>query len=157
MSAGEINQRRLRYFKEVYERGSIRAAADALNTASSVLTRQLKLLEREMEVPLFDRGASGVTPTQAAMALMEYSRACESERDLLEIALQRLSGLHVGSVRIVTSEGFIKELMSEVLADFIMAYPKLTVSLSVCPVNDVVTEVEDGTAPSLQSAAVAQD
>lgn len=142
MPIGEINQRRLRYFHEVLSRGSIRSAADALNTASSVLTRQLKLLEEEIGTPLFERGRRGVTPTEAAHALLTYWRGCQSERSVLENTLQNLNGLQQGSVRLALSEGFVEPLMDEVLTPFINQYPRLNLTVVTIAVNDVVSEVE---------------
>ncbi|WP_245621185.1 LysR family transcriptional regulator [Paraburkholderia ferrariae] len=141
MFIGEINQRRLRYFHEVLSRGSIRGAADALNTASSVLTRQLKLLEEEIGTPLFERGNRGVTPTEAAHALLAYWRGCQSERAVLENTLQNLNGLQIGSARLAISEGFVDPLMDHVLTPFINRYPRLNVTVTTMPVNDVVSNV----------------
>jgi DNA-binding transcriptional LysR family regulator len=142
MPIGEINQRRLRYFYEVLAHGSIRSASDALNTASSVLTRQLKLLEEEVGAPLFERGHRGVTPTEAAHALLAYWRGCQAERSVLENTLQNLNGLQSGSVRLALSEGFVEPLMDEVLTPFINQYPRLNLTVTTMAVNDVVSEVE---------------
>ena len=52
----EISQGRLRYFHEVVACGSVRARPK-LDTAASVVSRQIQLLEKELGVALFERRA----------------------------------------------------------------------------------------------------
>jgi DNA-binding transcriptional LysR family regulator len=79
----EVNQKRLGYFEAVYEHRSIRRAADALNTAPSVITRQIALLEEELGVTLFERRPRGVAPTEVAAHVLEYLRGCQAHRQQL--------------------------------------------------------------------------
>lgn len=63
--------RRLGYFLAVCEHCGISKAASAIGVAQPALTRQIKLLEQELEIQLFRRSGRSAEPTDAARHLME--------------------------------------------------------------------------------------
>ncbi|WP_018440948.1 LysR family transcriptional regulator [Trinickia symbiotica] len=128
----------MRYFLAVLEHESLRRAAAELNTSPSVISRQIRLLEDDLGAVLFERTSRGIAPTEAARHLFEYAKACELQQEHLR---DRLHGVIQGSVRIAATEGFIETLMDEALIDFLARFPKVDVSLHVCPANEVVAQV----------------
>ena len=64
--------RQLRYFVEVFDRGSLSSAAKSMLVSQPALTRHIQQLERECEVPLFERVPAGVLPTPAGTALYQH-------------------------------------------------------------------------------------
>ena len=67
--------RQLRYFTAVFEERSISRAAELLLISQPALTRQIRLLEREVGAALFDRVPTGVRPTPAGTALHAHALA----------------------------------------------------------------------------------
>ena len=65
----KLETRRLRYFMQVLESGSVRGAAEVLDMDPSAVSRAVGILETECGTRLLERRGRGVAPTDAGELL----------------------------------------------------------------------------------------
>ncbi|GGN20863.1 LysR family transcriptional regulator [Lentzea pudingi] len=70
----DLDLRKLRYFVAVAEQLNFGRAAESLHIAQPVLSRQIRALETELKVQLFDRSPKGTALTQAGSQLLADAR-----------------------------------------------------------------------------------
>lgn len=117
--------RQLRYFAAVVEEGTISAAARKLNISQPPLSMQIRQLEKELGVVLFERGARKITLTEAGSILYKYALEILEMESIAEdeIANYRLG--RKGSIRIgMISSSFSQEVFA-LLREFHRQYPQV--------------------------------
>jgi molybdate transport repressor ModE-like protein len=139
-----LDVRRLRVLREVAERGSFSAAADALNFTQSAVSQQIATLERETGTTLLQRGAGGVRLTDAGRALVAHTdailgRLADAERELAAIA-----GLKGGRVRLASFPSAGATLVTEAVSLFRQRYPDVELSLAEGEPDDSVPRLRRG-------------
>ncbi len=77
----DLDLRKVRYFVAVAEHLNFGRAAQSLNIAQPVLSRQIRALEHELKVPLFERDKRATRLTPAGEALLDDARALLSAAD----------------------------------------------------------------------------
>jgi DNA-binding transcriptional LysR family regulator len=95
-----LELRRLRLLRELNERGTITAVADALQFTPSAVSQQLAMLEREAGVRLLERSGRGVRLTDPALVLVEHADALLERAALAEADLAAAAGTVSGRGRI---------------------------------------------------------
>jgi DNA-binding transcriptional LysR family regulator len=95
-----LDLRRLRLLRELHERGTIAAVADALQFTPSAVSQGLATLEREAGVPLLERAGRGVRLTDAALVLVGHADALLERAALAEADLAAAAGTVAGRARV---------------------------------------------------------
>ncbi|HKT95529.1 MAG TPA: LysR family transcriptional regulator [Paraburkholderia sp.] len=93
-----MESRDLDYLLAVAERGSVLRAAEQLGVTQPAVTKAIARLEREFDLPLFERGPRGMVPTAAGAALIARARKIRLEHD---DALRELAEMRAGTIGLV--------------------------------------------------------
>ena len=132
-----VELRQLRYFVAVAEELNFGRAAERLLIAGPSLSQQIKALERDLGVRLFDRDRRSVALTPAGSALLPYARALLERADDLQRCAQRLAGSE--PVRL----GYVNWLPPDLGARTVAAAP-VRVDTWVAPSHIQAARVADG-------------
>lgn len=126
-----VDVRRLRVLCEVARRGSFSAAAASLGYTQPAVSRQVALLERELDTVLVRRLPQGVTLTDAGRVLVARGEAILHQLDELELEVGALAGLNSGRLRFAAFSSACSSIVPHVISRYRERYPGVELSVTM--------------------------
>jgi LysR family transcriptional regulator, hydrogen peroxide-inducible genes activator len=125
--AVNMNLRALRYLLALAEHGHFGQAAEACGVSQPTLSVQLRKLEEELGLTLFERASKGVVPTAAFEALLGHVRAAVAEADAILAMAHHLRDPLAGRLRLGIIPTLAPYLLPLVFAPLRAALPLLEI------------------------------
>jgi DNA-binding transcriptional LysR family regulator len=138
-----MDLRRLRYFVAVAEELSFNRAALRLRISQPPLSNQIKQLEEELGVRLFERSSRGVRMTEAGEALLDEARRIFVQLEQTTRVVQRVGHGEVGRLTLGFVPSASNEMLPSILRTFRHRYPEVELFLREMRPDRVVQRLHD--------------
>lgn len=133
----------LKTFSKVAHLLNFNTAAKALNCSQSTVSAQIKLLEQELDVQVFDRLGKKIVLTEAGSKLVRYAqKMIDIEKETISEITQSQELLGLISIRAPQTIGTY--LIPEVLERFKRRYPKVDFNIETCSISSLKDELRSG-------------
>ncbi len=139
-------------FAAVAEHGSFGGAARALGLSNATVSKAVARLEASMGTTLFNRTSRRIALTETGASLAERAARLLSDAVETEECAREEVGAPRGTVKLAVPMSFGLAEVGPVVADFMAAYPDITVELNLS--DSLVDIVGDGYDAALRIASM---
>lgn len=140
----QINLNYLRIFLVVYRTRSMTLAAKELHLTQSGVSQQIKSLEDNLRITLFDRVNRKIIPTAHAEILFHE---CSQKLDELEDTLEKIANVKTnltGKVRVGFPPIFGQHILLPLIAQFHKGNMEVTFEMKVGLADEIIDMLQDG-------------
>lgn len=139
-----LTLRQLQVFEAVARHLSHSRAAKVLYLSQPAVSMQLKQLEQNLGLPLFEQAGKQLYLTDAGRELLHYSRNITQQLAELESVLGEMKGMGKGkfTLSVVNTANYFTP---QLLARFCKRYPDISVNLLVANRDTVLKQLEENT------------
>lgn len=134
----------LRILKAIAAEGSFKRAADSLFVSQPAVSLQVQNLEKQLNVPLFDRGGRRAQLTEAGRLLLAYGEKILSLCQETCRAIDDLQNLQGGTLIVGASQTTGTYLLPRMIGKFREKYPEVAVQLHVHSTRRTAWSVSNG-------------
>jgi LysR family transcriptional regulator, nitrogen assimilation regulatory protein len=124
--------------------GSVTKAARLLHLVQPAVTRQIRLLEEEVGVPLFERTPQGMTPTAAGVVLVDRARRALHELDRARAEIRPTLDQVTGLVTVGLLESVTDLLVQPLLTSVEERFPGIEVRILTAYSGHLQAWLDDG-------------
>ncbi|WP_426359414.1 LysR family transcriptional regulator [Pseudocolwellia sp. HL-MZ19] len=118
-------------FSAVAKLGSLSKAAKVLKTSQPTLSRQILLLEKKLEITLFERSTQGLKITDLGAKLLESSNTMLSASEQFLRTASGSTYSLAGSVRLSANEIIGLYYLPQAITQFNQLYPEIQVEVDI--------------------------
>jgi DNA-binding transcriptional LysR family regulator len=129
-------------FRTVADQLSFRKAAEELYLTQPAVSLQIKALEEDLGVQLFDRGGAHIALTDAGRVLLHHAKQVHSLVVEAEQEIAFLSGEHAGQLALGASTTIAQYVLPHLLGEFCRRHPRVRPTLISGNTEHIVEAVE---------------
>ena len=134
----------MQYYLAIVREGTISAAADALHVSQPALSRQIRALEEELGVELFERGNRKITLTEEGMVLRKRAEEMVRLLELTENEISQVRDNIAGEIHIGAGESHAFHFLSRAMSHLHEDYPKIRLNIVSGDTTDLVEQLNNG-------------
>lgn len=136
-----MNLQHLKTFLYVLKNLNYTRAAEELFLTQSAVSQQIRQLEQELGLKLFEQIGKKIYPTDAGRILESEATRVLTHVDRAREVMEEISGLQKGRIRIGASTTPGVYILPQILAAFRSAYPAVTTSLIIDNTRSIETHI----------------
>lgn len=142
-----LTHRQLRYFVEIVDAGSFSLAAERLFIAQSALSRQVREMERELQVPLLERDARHLEMTPAGRSLYSDARRILAALEGAAASAANAQRGTEGTLQLLHSSSVpLHEPILALLRQHVEKYPGVVIEVSQASSEHQALDIHEGRA-----------
>lgn len=138
----DINQ--LRYFLKIVQYNNFTIAADELCLSQSSLSKQIKALEEELEVKLFDRSKRNLSLTSFGEEFIEFSNKVLEEYHKINSKAKKYKIIENGELRIGAVSNMNQYGITSLIASFQKRFPNIKVEIKQRKTKELINLFKSG-------------
>ena len=123
-----IENFRISVFRAVAHHLNFSRAAEELLLTQPAVTQQIKALEEELGVPLFDRGGGRISLTPGGAALLPFAEKLRTLGEQALAAVANAYGQQAGELNLGASQTIAQYLLPKFMAGFLQINPKVRIT-----------------------------
>ena len=134
MEAG-MEIRNIATFVKIVEYNNFTKAAESLGYSQAAVTAQIKSLEKELGIPLFDRIGRGIALTEEGKTFLPYALDVLNAEEAARNSVQPAKDL-AGTLQICSPSSFATGPLPDLLRQFQGLHPQVDVTVKIRTFSD---------------------
>ncbi len=129
-------------FYYVAKNESITRAANELSISQPAISKSIKTLEEQLNIPLFIRKRDGVELTETGKTIYNKIKDALDLINSAEKDIKSLTNLEAGNLNIGASKTIIHEYLMPYIKEFHKEYPNINIKIFTDPTSDLIKKTK---------------